>query len=164
MAGVCNGGGATSAHDRRGKKAKSRAEQQQRRRHGTQHLAQRPDPRPREDKCRAAGGGPGRREERRHRSEPCRPVRVVAHRDRVVRLLVLPRSTHSRSVNFAEGADQLDLATERMAYLANGAGARLQSPPSQPLDLALASGILGAAGAAVRVLRPYGQEEEAPDE
>ena len=153
-------------HNRRGKKAKGRAEQQQRRRHDTQHLAQRPDPRPREDKCRAAGGGPGRREERRHRSEPSRPVRVVlAHRDRVVRLLVLPRSTHSRSVNFAEDADQLDLATERMAYLAIGAGARLQSPPSQPLDLALMSSILrAAAGAAVRAVRPYGQEEEAPDE
>ena len=95
-------------------------------------------------------------------------VRVVlAHRGRVARLPVLPRFTNSRSVNFAEGADQLDLATQRMpsAQWTIGAGARLQSAPSQPLDLAPASGILGAAaGAAVRVVRPYGQEEEPPGE
>ena len=40
---------------------------------------------------------------------------VLAHRGRVARLPVFPRGTNSRSVNFAEGADQLDLATQRIS-------------------------------------------------
>ena len=104
---ACDGGGATSATQppRQEGKGPGRAAAAQTTRHTASRSAARSPP----EKTNAAEPVADPGATRRGAIERNFDVRI-AHRGRVARLPVLPRFTNSRSVNFAEGADQLSIS------------------------------------------------------